>query len=87
MSDSSSSVFDDLKREMEDTGKSLKQLVSDAKSDDSSKGEVKRELKQEAESTGQSVESLIDDIQTRADRNDNSVTEQLKQEFESFRSK
>lgn len=85
MSDSSSSVFDDLRAEMEETGQSLGDLIDDARSDDTSKGELKRELQAEAESTGQSLSGLLDDVKRRADENDRDVVDQLKAEFDSFR--
>ncbi len=82
---SSSSVFDDLKTELQGTGRSLKELLRDVNDDSTSKRELKNELEREAESTGRSLEQLVEDVQQRASENDRNVVDQLREEFESFR--
>lgn len=83
---SDSSVFDDLEAEMEDTGRSLADIIDDARADESSRGALKRELKTEARETGQNLSGLLEDVKQRADENDRDVVDQLKREFDSFRS-
>lgn len=82
---SESSVFEDLKRELQEMSRSVTEVLDDATDDSSSRHELKRELEREAESTGRSLEQLVDDVRQRADENDRNVVEQLKEEFESFR--
>ncbi|WP_435194962.1 hypothetical protein [Natronomonas sp. EA1] len=76
-----SGVFDDLQREMSETGERLRTLFAEFRSGDRSKEELKAALEREATETGRNVTSVLEQGKRELDHDDRSVLETLKSEF------